>query len=168
MNHGIIRLTDFIPHKFHTYRAKPFVKGLWGLSDRRYLAFQVWKKNTTWLRFSTVKRTNVCSSNTLSQTVTFEVKAATFKYNWPLQKIPSHNALCSSPKILHKHCFQFLLGHSQENKWWNNIESESEFHLHQNEQYCLIKDIASSVHLKKSRLWYIVTWKSCPHLRFWT
>ena len=32
--------------------------------------------------------------------------------NWPLQKIPQHTTMLivCHPKILHKHCFQFLLG----------------------------------------------------------
>ena len=32
--------------------------------------------------------------------------------NWPLQKIPQHTIMLfvCHPKILHKHCFQFLLG----------------------------------------------------------
>ena len=33
-------------------------------------------------------------------------------FNWPLQKIPQHTIMLfvCHPKILHKHCFQFLLG----------------------------------------------------------
>ena len=38
----------------------------------------------------------------------------------PKNTITYHNALCLSPQILHKHCFQFLLGPNAYAKFWSD------------------------------------------------
>ena len=42
------------------------------------------------------------------------------QWTTPKNTITYHNALCLSPQILHKHCFQFLLGPNAYAKFWSD------------------------------------------------